>query len=239
MTRREFLSAFGLGATEVCIVKRVSATSFIPKPTIDLNDPVLNDPVWIKRFGGKSTAVLIRSRKFRSFIEARFPGVVAPFHSNLPLWAAVWSWMDNPGPVTTYHHRYVVATGCMAHFAPCRGMVWIDACRNNPSPLVVLAFMSVGLERELWIISNWSLATLPPSDLPHHLTMTISRWLRERRPIRSDGGYLTRLVIYDASPEGATPLPLAWGVKPYRCQPNMVVQSVSNGLPSLGRGMGL
>jgi hypothetical protein len=230
MNRRSFLAAIGIGAVEVCILTRpFSAVS----PVSAAIDHDAANPIWLKRFHGKSTSTLIRSRKFRNFIESQFAGIGAPFHGNFPMWAPVWSYMNCPSrtPVTIHHHRYVVASGCMEHFAPCRGMVWIDAKGGNTSPLVVLSFMNIlGSARELWITSNKSLAGLPPSELPHHLTMTIGRWLRERRPIRSDGGYLTRLVIYDQCPQEVIPLPSAWGVKPYRCDAKLVAQSQHHSL---------
>ena len=230
MNRRSFLAAIGIGAVEVCVLTRsFSAVS----PISAAIDHDVNNPIWLKRFHGKSTANLIRSRRFRNFIESQFPGVGAPFHGNFPMWTPVWSYMNNPSPtpVTTHHHRYVVASGRMAHFTPCRGMVWIDAKGGHTSPLVVLSFMNVvGPARELWITSNQSLAGLAPSEIPRHLTMTIRRWLRERLPIRSDGGYLTRLVIYDQCPQEVIPLPSAWGVKPYRCETNMVARSQHHSL---------
>jgi hypothetical protein len=227
MNRRKFLAAIGIGAVEVCVLTR--SFSAVPKISAATDHDATN-PIWLKRFHGKSTSDLIRSRRFRNLIESQFAGIGAPFHGNFPMWAPVWSYMNcpSPTPVTTLHHRYVVASGCMAHFAPCRGMVWIDAKGGNTSPLVVLSFMNVvGSTRELWITSNQSLAGLPPSELPHHLTMTIGRWLRERRPIHSDGGYLTKLVIYDQSPQEVVPEPFVWGVKPYRCNANMVAISHS------------
>jgi len=91
MNRRSFLAAIGIGAVEVCILTRpFSAVS----PVSAAIDHDAANPIWLKRFHGKSTSTLIRSRKFRNFIESQFAGIGAPFHGNFPMWAAMWSPVD-------------------------------------------------------------------------------------------------------------------------------------------------
>lgn len=223
MNRRNFLAALGIGAAEICILTR----TFSVASASALNAPSTNGAVWLKRFHGKSTAALIRSRKFRNLVEYQFNGVRAPFHGNMSLWAPVWSYLSRPSeiPVTTYHHRYIVARGSMGHCGSCRAMAWIDTKPGNAHPLIVFAFLR-GPLHELWITSNQSLAGLPPSELPHHMTMSIRRWLRERRPLYEDGGYLKRLIIYDRTDADVPPYAPAWGVKPYRCTLDLVTESI-------------
>jgi hypothetical protein len=223
MNRRDFIAAVGISTVDFCVLRRAGAIASQPQ----LNQQ--SDAIWFKRLGGQTTDKLIRHKRARNFIEQQYAGVTAPFHNNLPMWAAVWSFMNRPGKVETFHHRYVVADGSMAHFAPCRGMLWLDAKGNAAKPLLVIAFMNVvGPSRELWITSNQGLADLPPSQLPHHLTMSIRRWLHQRKPIMSDGGLINKIIIYDQSPQPVSPVPSAWGIRPYRVEPSVRSMSLSH-----------
>lgn len=223
MDRRQFLVAAGIGTVQVCVMssglKGLQAQSGPPVPEVPA--------VWFKRFHGHRTDTLLQRRKTRLFVESAFAGVTLPFWNSQPVWAVLRKFMSKPDSVAVEHHRYVVATGCMAHFGPCRAMMWLDAKSHASEPTVIFSFVNIkGPERELWITSNRNLGELPPSELPHHFTLTMNRWLRSRRPHKWEGGLLNRLVIYDHSSQKNIPVARAWGVKPYRCARNVAVQAL-------------
>ncbi len=227
MNRRTLLAGLGVGAAELCVLSRslpvVSAGSIFASPS--------TGTAWLKRFHNKSTADLIRSRRFRALLQNQFPGVLAPFQGDQSLWAATWNYLSRPSdtPVTVHQRRFLVAHGSMAHCGSCRGMVWVDTSPRRSSPLIVLVFLH-GPFHELWITSNQSLAPLAPPNLPIHLRKSIHQWLRERRPLQGDGGLLERVVVYDTTPEDVSPALKLWGVPHRRCTPTVLRQSISNGL---------
>jgi hypothetical protein len=111
-----------------------------------------------------------------------------------------------PGKVLADDNRYVSITGCVIHFCPARGLLWIDL--NGSHHLVVFAAIdwnkeghpSTDPEAEytLWIYSNDPLSTAPHP--PAALTKAIARWTSEPIPGRGIVQRITRAVLVD--PDG-------------------------------------
>jgi hypothetical protein len=230
MNRRIFLSLIGVGALELQFMGAGAAS---PLRT-GIGNGLPGGLLWLRQFHGKRTGSLLRSRRFRALIESSFPGVPAPFHGNQPLWAAVWSWMNRPGHVEVKHNRYLVACGNMAHCAPCRGMLWVDTKRTIGPPIVVLAFMSVTAKRELWIVSNTSLASRGIMDLPNNLVTSLGKWLRTQHPNHMNNGKLNQMILFDSSVFPEEPDPTSWGIRHYLCDRSFGARSVSTNSVHVG-----
>ena len=225
MDRRAFLAVLGAGGAELILLSRVPAA----RASVTAKEALPPRLSSFKRYAELDTVSLLRDHRFRAYIEKEFEGIGMPFHGHYPIWAAMWTWMNNPGIVKLHHNRYLIAKGNMHGFFPSRAMVWMDTHQPNggSSPMIVLSFMDVAKGPDLWIVSNRNLAETPPSQLPHHLPMSIRRWLSEHKPLRYDRSYIKRLMVLDTSVQRVTPLPQSFGVRPYRTEANVVCSSLA------------
>jgi len=91
-----------------------------------------------------------------------------------------------PGIARADDNRYFTATGCVPHFCPARGMLFVDTAGSRP--LVVFAAIdwsreSHNIEEDsaeytLWIFPDRSLAGLDSADQTPHLPLPLKRSLR-------------------------------------------------------------
>jgi len=133
-----------------------------------------------------------------------------------------------PGKVLADENRYVSITGSVVHFAPARGLLWIDL--NGSHHLVVFAAIDwikgghptsdPAAEYTLYLFSDDPLsAALGPAEgkgprIPPALIKSIARWSAEPLPGSAIVQNITHAVLID--PDG-TPhdiAPSALGVQP-------------------------
>ena len=108
-----------------------------------------------------------------------------------------------PGKVIAEDKRYVTITGCVVHFCPARGLLWIDL--NGAPHLVVFAaidWIKEGrpttdptAEYTLWLFPNVAMST-PPAVL----TKAIARWSAEPLPGLGIVQRITHAILVD--PDG-------------------------------------
>ena len=133
-----------------------------------------------------------------------------------------------PDKVLADDNRYVSITGCVIHFCPARGLLWVDL--NGSHHLVVFAAIDWNKENRpasdpaaeytLWVFPNEPL-TLAGNGAhpPPALTKAIARWTAEPLPGRGIVQNITHAMLVD--PDGtphevppsalgiASPLPAA------------------------------
>ncbi|HEY4379850.1 MAG TPA: hypothetical protein VGN01_05855 [Acidobacteriaceae bacterium] len=116
-----------------------------------------------------------------------------------------------PGKVLADGNRYVSISGCVIHFCPARGLLWIDL--NGSHHLVVFAALDwikegkpardPGAEYTLWLFSNDPLTTGSEPGGQHPppaLTKAIARWASEPLPGSGIVQNVTHAVLVD--PDG-------------------------------------
>jgi hypothetical protein len=226
MERRSFLAGMGLVSAEVLCLQRLWA--FQAPTSAQTAFVKVTDAVSFKKFDGRLSLELLRHRKFRYYIQTQFGNAIARFHWNRTMWHAIWGFMS-PGEVKVEHNRFLVVAGYMKDAAVNRGMMWIDATKPKvgaPVPLAILVFLAYE-DNTLWIVPNRPISNLTYSELPHHFRMTMTRWLRSRRPVADDRGYVRRVFFYESSVPSTSaalgvgnqqtaPILANFGIKPYR-----------------------
>jgi hypothetical protein len=110
-------------------------------------------------------------------------------------------------------NRYITVTGCVFHFCPSRGLLWVDLNPpKNQDPLVVFAAIDwireskvttdPGAEYTLWLFPNTPLSPdgTGASRMPPALLKSLVRWSQE--PIARTGIHqrITTAVMVD--PDG-------------------------------------
>ncbi len=115
-----------------------------------------------------------------------------------------------PGSVLRADNRYLTLDGCVQHFCPDRGLLWIDT--GLPHPLVAFAAIDWITENRatddkhatytMWVFSNRS---LDPTHLPPPLVSSIATWTNRPSSGSTDLQNITRVFLVD--PDG-TPHPL-------------------------------
>ncbi|HWZ51073.1 MAG TPA: hypothetical protein VNW54_06385 [Granulicella sp.] len=142
-----------------------------------------------------------------------------------PLADTAFDFLSVPGKVIADDNRYLSITGCVFHFCPSRGLLWVDlnqAAKNSPGPEHMVFFAATdwiregkastepGAEYTLWVFPNQAFGLTPGDQhpIPSALVRSIARWTRE--PLAGSGEVenITRAIIVD--PDG-TPhqVPLA------------------------------
>jgi hypothetical protein len=129
-----------------------------------------------------------------------------------------------PGKILADENRYISITGCVVHFCPSRGLLWIDL--NGKQHLVVFAAIDwikqgrpisdPAAEYTLWVFPNQPLTVAsggtqhPPAALTH----AIARWTAE--PLAGAGivQNITHAILVDPDGTPHEVAPSALGVAP-------------------------
>jgi len=152
-----------------------------------------------------------------------------------PLADTAMDFLSVPGKVVAEDDRYLSITGCVFHFCPSRGLLWVDLNpapkdSNGPPNLVVFAAVDwirdskttsePDAEYTLWMFTNEALGLTAdaPNPVPAALKHSISRWTKE--PLAGSGivENITHAIVVD--PDG-TPhqVPIAsLGIAPPKLQ---------------------
>jgi hypothetical protein len=188
-----------------------------------------SDLEWLWQYGPTATDKdgrendLVQDPRFRPMLAQYF---TAPqtFWGNAvngkyrPLADTALDHLSVPDKVLADDNRYLSISGCVVHFCPSRGLLWVDL--NAREPLLVFAasdwikesktINQPGAEYTLWIFPNQALSAEPtaPNRIPPVLTRSIARWSAE--PMSGTGivQNITHAILVD--PDG-TPheLPIA------------------------------
>jgi hypothetical protein len=152
-----------------------------------------------------------------------------------PLADTAYDFLSVPGKVVADDNRYLSISGCVFHFCPSRGLLWVDlnqAPKNSPGPEHLLVFAATdwiregkastepGAEYTLWVFPNQAFGLAPgdPHPIPSALVRSIARWTRE--PLAGSGivENITHAILVDpdGTPHQVTPATL--GVTPPKPQ---------------------
>jgi hypothetical protein len=176
-----------------------------------------------------SENALIQDPRFAPFLQDNltapqsFWGVAGTKYK--PLADTAFDHLSVPGKVIADDNRYLSITGCVFHFCPSRGLLWVDlnqAPKNATGPDHLVVFAATDWIREskastepgaaytLWVFPNqiFGLAPGQARPIPAALVESIARWTKE--PLAGSGivENITHAIVVD--PDG-TPhqVPLA------------------------------
>jgi hypothetical protein len=214
------------------------ATTLAPsyaKPKSD--KPQREDVEWMWQYGpddkykdGRENE-LIQDPHFRPFLEQfltapqTFWGV--PINGKYKTLAeTAYDYLSVPGSVTAEENRYLTITGHVFHFAPARGLLWIDL--NGKHHLVAFAAIDwtkqgrpttdPAAEYTLWLFSNDPLTTSGPGagaqHVPAALTRSISRWAAKPLPGLAYVQNITHAVLVDPDGTPHEVPPASLGIRP-------------------------
>jgi hypothetical protein len=130
-----------------------------------------------------------------------------------------------PGSVLADENRYVSISGCVVHFCPARGLLWIDL--NGAHHLVVFATIDwikadkptsdPAAEYTLWLFSNDSLtlgSTPGSQHPPAALTKAIARWTAQPLPGSAIIQNITHAILVDPDGTPHEVAPATLGIAP-------------------------
>ena len=129
-----------------------------------------------------------------------------------------------PGKVLADENRYVSISGCVVHFCPARGLLWLDL--NGAHHLVVFAALDwvkggrpttdPAAEYTLWVFPDepLSIAAGPAQHPPPALTKAIARWSAEPLPGSGIVQNITHAILVDPDGTPHEVAPSALGVVP-------------------------
>jgi hypothetical protein len=110
-----------------------------------------------------------------------------------------------PDKVLADDNRYLSITGCVFHFNPSRGLLWVDL--NGAHPLIVFAAIDwikesktpsePGAEYTLWVFPNHP---LDPAHIPAALTRSVARWTAQPPAGSTVTQHITNAIFVD--PDG-------------------------------------
>lgn len=228
--------------TGLCWLSQSRAQFHFPGGKHDNKKPH-SDLEWLWQYGpppadGRENQ-LIQDPRFYPFLKQNltapqsFWGVQGTKYK--PLADTAMDFLSIPGKVIAEGDRYLTITGCVFHFCPSRGLLWVDlnpAPKGAPGPQNLVVFGAIDWIRDskttsepdaeytLWLFANESfgLAQDAPNRIPSALTRSISRWTKE--PLAGSGivENVTHAIVVD--PDG-TPheLPIArLGITPPKLQ---------------------
>lgn len=192
-----------------------------------------SDVEWLWEYGPSDTAKdgqeneLVRDLRFQPMLTQYFTAPQTfwgnPGHyKSLP--ETVLDFLSVPDKVVAEDNRYVSISGCVFHFCPSRGLLWVDL--NSKNTLMVFAAIDwirdskttsqPGAEYTLWLFPDHPLSPDATAEnrIPPALIHSIARWSAE--PLAGSGivQNITHVILVD--PDG-TPhqLPIsAVGVTP-------------------------
>ncbi len=224
-----------LAVVLLCASSIAPAQFHLPGAKDKAQKPHKSDLEWFWQYGPSDTNKegrendLVQDNRFRPML-AQY--LVAPqtFWGNAvngkyrPLADTALDYLSVPDRVLADDNRYLSISGCVVHFCPSRGLLWIDLNAHEP----LMAFAAIDWIRDsktttqpdaeytLWIFPNRAMNPDPssPDRIPPALISSIARWSVE--PLAGTGivQNITHAILVD--PDG-TPheLPIATvGVKP-------------------------
>ncbi len=136
-----------------------------------------------------------------------------------------------PDKVVADDNRYISISGCVVHFCPARGLLWLDL--NGMHHLVVFAAIDwikndrptsdPAAEYTLWLFPNDPLTVSGPGPHPPPaLTRAIGRWAAEPRPGSGIVQNITHAILVDpdGTPHEVTPAAVGIAAPPMQKSSN-------------------
>ena len=134
-----------------------------------------------------------------------------------PLADTAYDFLSVPGKVVADDNRYLSISGCVFHFCPSRGLLWVDlnpAPKNSAGPEHLVVFAATDWIRQskattepdaeytLWVFPNqaFGLTSGDAHPIPSALVRSIARWTKE--PLAGSGivENITHAIVVD--PDG-------------------------------------
>ena len=190
------------------------------------------DVSWLAPYANPSPdgrgSELTRDSRFKLFLRDHLTAHQVFWNENESLADTAIEFLGVPGQVVLDDNRYFSFDGCVPHFCPSRGLLFVDI--GTPHPLVVFVAIDwvkdnkvpgqTGAEYTLWLFSNRALNIAGGTDdantehVPPALIHTISRWAAQPTSGSTVLPNITHTVLVD--PTG-TPLqvpPASLGITP-------------------------
>jgi hypothetical protein len=151
--------------------------------------PVAEDLSWMWQYAqpapdGHENG-LTNDPRFRDFLKKHLTAPQTFWSNGKPLWDVAVEFMGVPGIARSDENRYFTATGCVPHFCPDRGMLFVDI--GSSHPLVIFAAIDWSRESHnldedtaeytLWIFPNRPLPAASLTDEMPHLSPALKRSL--------------------------------------------------------------
>ncbi|QNI36301.1 hypothetical protein [Edaphobacter albus] len=176
--------------------------------------PQTEDLSWMWQYTqpapGSRENALLWDPHFKPFLQKYLTAPQSFWDKNKPLSDVAIEFLAVPGHVIGDDNRYFNADGCVQHFCPNRGLLWVDL--GIARPLVVFAAIDWISDNRttddsaatytMWVFSNRS---LDPAHLPAALTRSIARWTSQPLADKKTFQNVTRVFLID--PDG-TPHPI-------------------------------
>jgi hypothetical protein len=177
---------------------------------------------------------LVHDPRFKTFVRDHLTAPQTFWNENQPLPETVMEFLGVPNQVLLDDNRYLSADGCVQHFCPARGMLFVDL--GTAHPLVV--FLAIdwvkenktpdqsGAEYTLWIFSNKQLRTGETEDstrIPAALTHAIARWTAQPSSGSTTLQNITHAILVDpdGTPHAVPPASVgATAIKPSETKAN-------------------
>jgi hypothetical protein len=193
------------------------ATALAPaqliSPKLKKEKPPKENQEWLWQYGpppaeGRENE-LIRDPRFRPFLAQYLTAPQtfwgSPKAGYKPLAETALDFLSVPDKVIADDNRYLSITGCVFHFCPARGLLWVDL--GIPHPLVVFSAIDWVQENKtpadpdaqytLWIFSN---RALDPEHIPAAFIRSIARWTAEPSSGSSTLQHIANAILVD--PDG-------------------------------------
>lgn len=124
---------------------------------------------------------LVRDGRFKPFIREHLKAPQTFWNENQSLSNTVMDFLEVPGKVVLDENRYLAIDGCVEHFCPSRGLLFVDLGTDHA--LVVFAAIDwtkdnktpnqPGAEYTMWIFANRALSAGP---IPPALIRALAHW---------------------------------------------------------------
>lgn len=173
--------------------------------------PQTEDLQWLWQYtqpapGSRENQMLWDSH-FRPFLESHFTAPQSFWDKNKPLSEVVMEFLAVPGDVIGDNNRYFNADGCVQHFCPDRGLLWVDLGTSHPLVVFVAvdwisdnkATDESGAAYTMWVFSN---RAIDPVNIPSPLVRSIGRWTSQPYGHTNILQNITRVYIVD--PDGTS-----------------------------------
>ncbi|MBW4026978.1 hypothetical protein [Acidipila rosea] len=171
---------------------------------------------WLLRYQGNpahalpSVNALIQDKNFLPFLNDRLKMSQHFWKPGEPVSQVVKDYLAVPGDVLTDGTTYYMADGCVQHFCPNKGLLWVDLTTSPAT--VVFAATDMMKNSNQWSLYLFTSGNLSPATMPQSLRAGITRWTS--KPL-GDGHTIEPIgeaIVIDGEGMEHRPTPLSLGV---------------------------
>src|SRR5882762_9746090 len=120
----------------ILLLTAVQAHAQIHSPQITLHKQEKEDISWLWQYTqsgpGSRENVMLWDPRFKPFLERYLTTPQSFWEKNKSISAVAMEFLAVPGQVIGDDNRYVNADGCVQHFCPNRGLLWVDLGLQHP-----------------------------------------------------------------------------------------------------------